>query len=133
MTKQYGYPSVSCRDFEVMLTDGQQLPQDPQENVALNKDATSSSNETSGLNASKAFDGDHTTRDSRWASALGNGPHWISVDLGEVRNIKTVVYSGKLEKQQIMKSKYLALVKKIHGKQLNILNHVLQLKLIVLF
>ena len=32
----------------------------------------------------------HTTRDSRWASALGNGPHWISVDLGEVRNIKTV-------------------------------------------
>ena len=90
ITKQNGYPSVSCRNFEVMLTDGQQLPQDPQENVALNKDATSSSNETSGLNASKAFDGDHTTRDSRWASALGNGPHWISVDLGEVRNIKTV-------------------------------------------
>ncbi len=49
ITKQNGYPSVSCRNFEVMLTDGQQLPQDPQENVALNKDATSSSNETSGL------------------------------------------------------------------------------------
>ncbi len=47
--------------------------------------------ETSGLNASKAFDGDHTTRDSRWASALANGTTLdISVDLGEVRNIKTV-------------------------------------------
>lgn len=87
---QTGYPSVSCRDFKVMLSDSQISPQDPMENVALNMMAASDSNETKELNALKAVDGDKTTRNSRWASGLGSGQHWLSIDLGEKRNIKTV-------------------------------------------
>ncbi len=60
------------------------------ENVALNMMAASDSNETKELNALKAVDGDKTTRNSRWASGLGSGQHWLSIDLGEKRNIKTV-------------------------------------------
>lgn len=91
VTAMHGYPSVSACDFKVMLKDeAQATPQDPEENVALNKTGYSSSNETSDLNASKAFDGDTTTRASRWSSNVGNAPHWLYVDLGEEREIKTV-------------------------------------------
>ena len=53
----HGYPSVSASDFKVIYSDGETEPQDPYENVALNGTASSDSNETDGLNASKAFDG----------------------------------------------------------------------------
>lgn len=89
VTKQHGYQNVSCSDFTVMLSD-QEAPQDPAENVALNKKAVASSIEADSLGASNAFDGDTTSRGSRWASALGNGPHWIYVDLGSVKDVKTI-------------------------------------------
>ncbi len=64
--------------------------QDPKENVALRKTATSDSNEIASLNASKAVDGDKTNKDSRWSSAVNHNEHWIAVDLGQTRTIKTV-------------------------------------------
>ena len=86
-----GYPSASLREFEIYNVDGSEsTPQDPAENVALNKTGYSSSNETAELNASKAFDGDMSSRSSRWSSNVGNAPHWLYVDLGEARDIKTV-------------------------------------------
>jgi hypothetical protein len=48
-------------------------------NVALNRPATSSSDESAGLTAAKAVDGDTATR---WSSAHGVDPQWIQVDLG---------------------------------------------------
>ena len=91
VTAVAGYPNVSACDFKVMLKDeSQSTPQDPEENVALNKTGQSSSNETADLNASKAFDGDTSSRSSRWSSNVGNAPHWLYVDLGEARDIKTV-------------------------------------------
>ena len=91
VTDVVGYPSVSARDFTIMLKDDSQpTPQDPEENVALGKTASSSSNETAELTADKAFDGDVSTKASRWSSNTGNAPHWLSVDLGEQRVVKTV-------------------------------------------
>ncbi len=91
ITAVAGYPNVSARDFKVMLKDeSQSTPQDPEENVALNKTGQSSSNETADLNASKAFDGDTSSRSSRWSSNTGGAPHWLYVDLGEQRDVKTV-------------------------------------------
>lgn len=84
-----GYPSVSCRDFKVKYTGGQTV-QDPSENVALGKSAQASSIETATLSADKAFDGDSTSKASRWASDTGSGPHWIYVDLGEKLDVKTI-------------------------------------------
>ena len=91
VTAMHGYPSVSASDFKVIYSDGETVPQDPYENVALNGTASSSSNETADLAADKAFDGDRSTRASRWSSNTGSGPHWLSVDLGQTRNIKTVM------------------------------------------
>lgn len=89
VTSMHGYPSVSASDFKVMLKDeSQSTPQDPEENVALGRTGYSSSNETADLIADKAFDGDTST--SRWSSNVGNPPHWLYVDLGEARDIKTV-------------------------------------------
>ena len=91
VTQMHGYPSVSATDFQVMLKDSSQaIPQDPEENVALGKTGYASSQETSDLNANKAFDGDRTTRSSRWSSSVGNAPHWLYVDLGDVKDVKTV-------------------------------------------
>lgn len=91
VTAVAGYPNVSACDFKVMLKDeSQSTPQDPEENVALNKTGQSSSNETADLNASKAFDGDTSSRSSRWSSNTGGAPHWLYVDLGEARDITTV-------------------------------------------
>lgn len=91
VTSMHGYPSVSACDFKVMLKDeSQATPQDPEENVALGKTGYSSSNETADLTADKAFDGDVSTRASRWSSNVGNPPHWLYVDLGEQMDVKTV-------------------------------------------
>lgn len=91
VTSMHGYPSVSASDFKVMLKDeSQSTPQDPEENVALGRTGYSSSNETADLTVDKAFDGDTSTRASRWSSNVGNPPHWLYVDLGEQRDVKTV-------------------------------------------
>lgn len=52
-------------------------------NLALNKPATSSSNETSALTPNLAVDGNASTR---WASAFADN-QWIQVDLGTSRSI----------------------------------------------
>lgn len=86
-----GYPSVSLREFEIYDADGSKVtPQDPGKNVALHKKGYSSSDETKELNADKAFDGDTANSKSRWSSQVGNAPHWLYVDLGEQRDIKTI-------------------------------------------
>lgn len=91
VTSMHGYPSVSASDFKVMLKDeSQSTPQDPEENVALGRTGYSSSHETTDLTADKAFDGDTSTRESRWSSNTGDAPHWLYVDLGEARDITTV-------------------------------------------
>lgn len=55
-------------------------------NKALNKPATASSVETSGLEAAKAVDGSTTTR---WSSQWSD-PQWIYVDLGSSQSINRV-------------------------------------------
>ncbi|WP_158822487.1 glycoside hydrolase family 6 protein [Granulicella sp. S156] len=56
-------------------------------NLALGQSATSSGNESGGLSASNAVDGDLTTR---WSSAFVD-PSWIQIDLGSVQTIGQVV------------------------------------------
>jgi chitinase len=56
-------------------------------NLALNRPATSSSNETAAFTPNLAVDGNTTTR---WSSAFSN-PQWIQVDLGATYNINRVV------------------------------------------
>lgn len=56
-----------------------------QTNLALNKTATASS---SLIAAANAVDGNGGTR---WESAHGNGPSWLSVDLGANVNLSSVV------------------------------------------
>lgn len=54
-------------------------------NVALNKDATSSANETTALSADKAVDGDKESDEGRWSSGdMGSNrdnPQWLVIDL----------------------------------------------------
>ncbi|MCR4694276.1 MAG: discoidin domain-containing protein [Pseudobutyrivibrio sp.] len=58
------------------------------ENLALYKSVSSSSIEGSGLEASKAVDGDTATR---WASSEGTNPtEWIQIDLGSVQSVSRV-------------------------------------------
>jgi hypothetical protein len=52
-------------------------------NIALNKTATSSSNENAGTTANLAVDGSLTTR---WSSAFSD-PQWIQIDLGSPQSI----------------------------------------------
>jgi gluconolactonase len=59
----------------------------PNTNLALNKTATSSSNETTAFTPNLAVDGNTTTR---WASAFSD-PQWLQVDLGATMNINRVV------------------------------------------
>lgn len=56
-------------------------------NLALNKTATSSSNENGGFSAANAVDGDNQ---SRWSSEFSD-PQWIAIDLGEVFTINRVI------------------------------------------
>lgn len=64
--------------------------QDINYNLALNKKAYSSGNETSSLSPEKAFDGNRASRDSRWSSSSFNENvgAWIYVDLEEVKEFK---------------------------------------------
>lgn len=89
ITKQKGYPNVSCRDFKVKYMEGEIL-QDPLENIALGKSGVASSIETNDLNANKLFDGDTSTRSSRWSTDVKNAPHWVYVDLRKVLDVKTI-------------------------------------------
>ncbi len=58
-------------------------------NIALNKPATSSSNQSATYPASKAVDGNTSTR---WSSAFAD-PQWLRVDLGSTQSIcKVVLY-----------------------------------------
>ncbi|WP_432840995.1 discoidin domain-containing protein [Dactylosporangium sp. CA-092794] len=57
-------------------------------NVALNRPATSSSNESGSLTPAKAVDGNTSTR---WSSAHGVDPQWIQIDLGATTQICQVV------------------------------------------
>src|SRR5688500_4386179 len=56
-------------------------------NLALGRPATASSVEVAGLEASKAVDGNTGTR---WGSAAGSDPQWITVDLGATYAISRV-------------------------------------------
>ena len=56
-------------------------------NLALNKTATSSSDENSGLTANLAVDGSYG---SRWGSAFAD-PQWLQVDLGSAQTINRVI------------------------------------------
>jgi uncharacterized protein YjdB len=58
-------------------------------NLALNKTATSSSDENSGLTSNNAVDGNYS---SRWGSAFSD-PQWIQVDLGSAQTINRVILS----------------------------------------
>ena len=86
VTKVSNYPSISCRDFKVIYTD----EQNPETNVAYNKDVVASSIEAQSVKASNVVDGDSKSSNSRWGSARGNGPHWVYIDLGKKMDIKTV-------------------------------------------
>ncbi|WP_433201376.1 discoidin domain-containing protein [Dactylosporangium sp. CS-047395] len=57
-------------------------------NVALNRPATASSQESASLGAAKAVDGSGT---SRWSSAHGVDPQWIQIDLGATTQVCQVV------------------------------------------
>lgn len=88
------WDTVSIYELEVF---DHQLaaPQDPSANVAEGKSAQADSVESgTQFTADKAFDGDTSTKASRWASANSDDPentsHWIYVDLGQLRNVKTV-------------------------------------------
>jgi hypothetical protein len=75
----YGY---SLWEFQVYGT-----PASTTTNLALNKAATSSSNENSGTTANLAVDGNTGTR---WSSAFSD-PQWLQVDLGATHNISQIV------------------------------------------
>src|SRR5438874_2435586 len=59
-------------------------------NLALDRPATASSVEATGLEAAKAVDGSASTR---WGSAEGVDPQWIYVDLGASFSISKVKLS----------------------------------------
>lgn len=56
-------------------------------NLALNKPATASSNESGSLTPNLAVDGN---TDTRWSSAFSD-PQWIRIDLGSTTNISRVI------------------------------------------
>ena len=60
----------------------------PGVNLALNQPATSSSDQNAGLDAAMVDDGSLTTR---WGSATGVDPSWISINLGAPKPFNTVV------------------------------------------
>ena len=78
-------------DFtEITAEEVETTEQNPTENVALGKTAIASSEEADSVRASNAVDGNTTDRGSRWGSNTGAGPHWIYVDLGEIKDVQTV-------------------------------------------
>jgi hypothetical protein len=75
----YGY---SIYDLEVYGTVVSSSP-----NIALNKNVTVSSVETSGLEGNYAVDGNTATR---WSATMYVDPQWITVDLGANYNISQI-------------------------------------------
>jgi hypothetical protein len=57
-------------------------------NIALNKQATASSELKSGCETAMAFDGKDETV---WSPATEKGPHWIAVDLGGKMSVSRVI------------------------------------------
>lgn len=97
VTKQKGYPSVSARNFEVMLKD-EKPEQDPNVNVALKKTVYASSQEADTVRAELAVDGNNNARDSRWGSDVMDAPHWFAVDLSESMQVKTIKIFWEMRK-----------------------------------
>lgn len=64
-------------------------------NYALTATATASGSEAPAFGPEKAKDGDATTKTSRWASeerdASESNPHWLAMDLGEVKTVNSVI------------------------------------------
>lgn len=96
-----GFTSVQAQDEE------------PLTNLALNKEATASSEYRANLGPSYAFDG-NTTKDSRWSAAnhIGTGEgeintgenSWLQVDLGEPLLFNKMIiteFSNKITKYRI--------------------------------
>lgn len=77
------WPTISIYEIEVFADADAQ-------NVALGRPAKADSQETDYLGPEKAFDGDKTSARSRWSSEVGNGPHWLYVDLGTDAEIESV-------------------------------------------
>lgn len=99
VTKVSKYPNVSACDFTIMNSaddDGSQQAQDPAANVALKMTGVSDSKEADTLGPNNLFDGKVDKRESRWSSASASEsacpttPHWVYVDLGQTRDVKTV-------------------------------------------
>lgn len=99
VTKVSNYPNVSACDFTIMNSaddDGSSQTQDPSANVALKMAGASDSNEDNNLTANKLFDGIVDKKESRWSSSAASKeacpttPHWVYVDLGQTRDVKTV-------------------------------------------
>ena len=93
------WPTVSLYEFEIFGQPGEEEPDpdvDLEENIALNKTASANGSETAGFSAAKAVDGVVDRKDSggkaesRWASPVGNGPHWLKVDFGKEEQVKGV-------------------------------------------
>lgn len=100
--------TVSIYEVEIYNNKPQE-PEQPEEpevivpeigqNIALGKNATSSSNETSTFTADKAVDGSNA-RASRWASDVSSDDQWITVDLGAKIQIKTIVIEWERKNAQ---------------------------------
>lgn len=90
--------TVSLFEVEAYSTEEPEKPDEPIEegNLCLKGTATASSSETADFPAGKAIDGlvnrdaSPSKNQSRWASAVGNGPHWLKVDLGAVKPVKNI-------------------------------------------
>jgi uncharacterized protein YjdB len=79
----------STTSSAVVINVTNNLPPPTTPNLALNKTATSSSDENGGLTANNAVDGNYS---SRWGSAFSE-PQWLQVDLGSVQTINRVILS----------------------------------------
>lgn len=99
ITKVSHYQNVSACDFTIMNSaddDGSQQAQDPAANVALKMTGVSDSKEADTLGPNNLFDGKVDKRESRWSSASASEsacpttPHWVYVDLGQTRDVKTI-------------------------------------------
>lgn len=61
------------------------------ENIALSATATASSEEASSVSVGNVVDGDKTSMDSRWGSAISDGPQWVQLAWDEQQTIKNIV------------------------------------------
>lgn len=94
VTAVSNYPNVSCNEFKIY--NEIDVPQDPEENIALHKNTMTSSVESgTSFNGDKAVDGDTTSRTSRWSSDGGqtstnDSSPWIYIDLEKTMDVKTI-------------------------------------------